>query len=545
MPEGFRNQLYYGDNLEWLKKLPDEIADLIYLDPPFNSNRNYNLLFKQQEGEPSAAQIMAFEDTWQWDPLEYDKFKSDPDNERLFKLVTSLYDILGDSEMMAYVVMMAPRLLQLHKKLKSTGSLYLHCDPAASHYLKIILDVVFEPLHFKNEVIWKRTSAHSSAKRWGPVHDVVLFYSKSKEFTWNPQHTAFTQEYVDMFFDTLDEKGKRYKRMDLTGDGTRNGPSGDPWRGLDVRAKGRHWAYLPATLENFDEEGLLHWPKKKGGMPRLKQYPEDLPGVAIQDVIADVRPIHNLAEERRGYPTQKPLALLERIIAASSNEGDVVLDPFAGCGTAIVAAERMGRKWIGIDITYLAINEIIDRLRTEKVMDKDLEYSLEGTPKDLHDAQKLFEDTAHQNHQPFEQWCCSLVGARWNEKKGADKGIDGRIGLWMPDGSFREALVQVKGGNQPTLSQVRDFANVIESNEAVLGLMVSLKKPTKEMKLVMDKMGYADLPTQKKYKRFQWCTIEELVEKGIKPEMPDSYRVPSPTGVGKVKAVQPAMDLDP
>lgn len=341
---------------------------------------------------------MAFEDTWQWSHREYDKFCSDPKNAPLHKLVASLRDILGDSEMMAYVVMMAPRLLELHRKLKKTGSLYLHCDPVASHYLKIVLDVIFGPENFKNEVIWKRTSAHSSAKRWGPVHDVLLFYSASSTYCWNPQYGAFTADYVETFFDCMDEAGKRYKRMDLTGDGTRNGPSGQPWRGIDVRAKGRHWAYLPEELERLDAAGRLHWPKKEGGMPRLKQYVEDLPGVAIQDVVTDVRPIHNLAPERRGYPTQKPLALLERIIAASSNEGDVVLDPFAGCGTAIVAAERMNRNWIGIDITYLAINEIVNRLASEGRKDSPAVYQLVGTPKDAHAANQLFESTAHQSH---------------------------------------------------------------------------------------------------------------------------------------------------
>jgi site-specific DNA-methyltransferase (adenine-specific) len=251
-------------------------------------------------------------------------------------------------------------------------------------------------------------------------------------------------------------------------------------------------------------------------------------------VWTDIPPINSQAKERRGYPTQKPLALLERIIAASSNEGDIVLDPFAGCGTAIVAAERMNRHWIGIDVTYLAINEIIDRLNTEKLEGRDLHYKLSGTPKDLAGAEKLFEQTKAQNHKPFEQWAVSLVKGRWNDKKGADRGIDGRLHLWDLQGNLREALIQVKGGNAMNLSTVRDFANVIESNKAVLGIMIGMKEPTKEMLRVCEQMGYADWPSERKYPRYQILSIEGLLEKGIKPELPDSYRLQAQTGVGRV-----------
>lgn len=541
------NYLYYGDNLHVLReRIPDETVDLIYLDPPFNSARNYNLLFKQVKGDPSPAQIMAFEDTWTWSPLLYEQFREDDRCARLFPLVAALYEILGPSEMMAYVLMMAPRLLELHRVLKRTGSLYLHCDPVASHYLKIILDVVFGPDNFKSEVVWKRTSAHSSAKRFGPVHDTILYYSQSSEYTWNPQYLPLSDDYVATFFDQVDDKGRRYKRMDLTGAGTRNGPSGDPWRGIDVRAKGRHWAYLPSELDKLDEEGRIHWPAKDGGMPRLKQYPEDIPGVALQDVITDIRPIHNLAAERRGYPTQKPLALLERILAASSREGDTVLDPFCGCGTALVAAERMGRKWIGIDVTYLAINEVIYRLNTERVEGKPLEYQLVGSPTDALGAQKLFEQTAHQNHKPFEQFCVTLVHGEYREKKGADRGIDGVINLWDARGKLRRIVIQVKGGNALTLSAVRDFASVIRDNDAVMGLVISMREPTAEMRLVAEQQGFADWHTDRKYPRMQLRTVRQLLEHPREPfEIPESYRVPKSTGLGAlVESRQESLDLD-
>ena len=544
MSEGFRNQLHYGDNLVRLrgegvdKAIPDEIADLIYLDPPFNSARNYNLLFKQHKGQESPAQIMTFEDTWTYSPLLMQEFKHDPQNAELFDLIDALHRILGPSEMMAYLLMMAPRLLELHRKLKKTGSLYLHCDPVASHYLKIILDVVFGPENFASEIVWKRTSAHSSAKRWGPVHDTILMYRKTGNYKWRPQYTPFSNEYINTFFDSVDGEGRRYKRMDLTGDGTRNGPSGEDWKGINVRVKGRHWAYLPSELDRLHSEGRLHWPKKEGGMPRLKQYPEDLPGVAIQDVITDIRPIHNLASERRGYPTQKPLALLERIIAASTDEGDVVMDPFAGCGTALVAAERMGRKWIGIDVTYLAINEVLDRLHAEKVEGRELDYELLGTPKDEDAAIALFKSTEHQNHKPFEQWAVTLVGGRYSDKKGADRGKDGVIQLWDTSGSYREGVIQVKGGNSLNLSNVRDFARVIERENAVFGIMIAQREPTKEMKLEAEAMGYADWPGQKKIPRFQILTTRGILERGEEATIPHSYRISAEMGVGKKVAAQ-------
>ncbi|MCG7843985.1 MAG: site-specific DNA-methyltransferase, partial [Methanomassiliicoccales archaeon] len=349
-----KNTLYYGDNLDIMREhIADESVDLVYLDPPFNSARDYNVLFKQAKKDENQAQITAFTDTWQWSKKRYEEFFDDAGNARLFPLMSSLHDILGQSEMMAYLLMMAPRLLELHRVLKPTGSLYLHCDPAASHYLKIMLDVVFGPTAFRNEVIWKRTSAHSSAKRYGPVHDVLLFYRRTDQFTWVPQFQAYDQGYLDTFFDHEDADGRRWKRMDVTGAGTRRGETGKPWRGIDVTAKGRHWAYTHGDLEKMDAQGRLHWPAKEDGMPRLKQYMDDMPGVPLQDVITDVRPIHNLADERMGYPTQKPLALLERIINASSNPGDVVFDPFCGCGTAVVGAEKLGRRWIGIDVTFI------------------------------------------------------------------------------------------------------------------------------------------------------------------------------------------------
>ena len=331
--------IYCGDNLEQLKKLPDACVDLIYIDPPFNSNRNYEVFWGETKEKRS------FED-------RHENTK-------------------------AYIDYMRPRCEQMARVLKKTGSFYYHCDWHASHYVKVMLDGLFGENNFQNEIVWKRTSAHSSSNRYGPVHDVIFFYAGSDSYTWNQQYQPYDETYLETFFEQADPDGRRWKRMDLTGDGVRNGESGEKWRGIDVTAKGRHWA-VPRDicaqlgikdesqlkrLEALDAAGFIHWPKKEDGMPRLKQYADKMPGVPLQTVWTDIRPIHNLSQERLGYPTQKPLLLLERIINSSSNENDVVLDAFCGCGTALVAAQKLKRQWIGIDISPTACRVMAKRLK--------------------------------------------------------------------------------------------------------------------------------------------------------------------------------------
>jgi len=548
MPEGFINQLHYGDNLERLRNhIPDGIADLVYLDPPFNSSRNYNLLFKQHKGQDSPAQIMAFEDTWDWSPREYKKFQQDEHNQPLWKLVAALYEILGDSEMMAYVVMMAPRLLELRRKLKSTGSLYLHCDPAASHYLKIVLDVVFGPQNFRNEITWKRTSAHSDAKhKFADVSDVVLFYGASQDTKFHPVYMPHDKQYLDQFYTHDDGDGRgRYRLDNITSPNPRPNLMYE-WLGFHWPQKG--WRFSKETMQRMHDEGRVYYPTKPSGdldttkRPQVKRYLAEQEGTLVPNIWTDIQPIQAVSRERRGYPTQKPLALLERIPSASTEAGDVVLDPFAGCGTAIVAAERMGRHWIGIDITYLAINEIVDRLNEERREGHPLVYTLEGTPKDEAGAVALFEATAAQNHKPFEQWAVTLVGGRYNEKRGPDRGVDGRIGLWDIGGNYREGLIQVKGGNALNLGTVRDFGHVIESNNAVFGIMIAQREPTKEMLLVAEKMGLANWHGSREIPRYQILTTEGILEHGQKPIIPDAYRIAPQEGVGKITAV-PQGDL--
>ena len=421
------NELYYGDNLDVLREhVPDASVDLIYLDPPFNSNRSYNVLFQEKSGKESPAQIEAFGDTWTWSQETETLYQELVNNAsvRVADALEAMRKLLGDNDVLAYLVMMTARLAELHRVLKPTGSLYLHCDPTASHYLKILLDAIFGPKHFGGEIIWKRTAAHSDGKQGrklpGRVHDVLLLYVKSNILTWNSIYTDYSQEYIESHYRFVEEgTRRRYRKGDLTA----AKPGGDTsyeWKGVRPY-QGRYWAYSKAKMQEFENEGRLVYTRT--GMPEYKRYLDEMPGVPLQDVWIDVDPINPRAAERLGYPTQKPLALLERIVASSSNPDEVVLDPFAGCGTAIDAAQKLGRRWIGIDITTLAVDLIDARLRHtygEKIRET---YEIRGIPRDLDGAKTLFE------HSPFEfeRWCVMLLDGQPNEKQVGDKGIDGVI----------------------------------------------------------------------------------------------------------------------
>ena len=544
------NTLFYGDNLNVLRNhIADASVDLVYLDPPFNSNRDYNVLFREQSGAESPAQIKAFGDTWRWAnaALDWDNFPELCPNPRVQDLMEGFLKMLGHNDVSAYLVMMAPRLFHLHRVLKPTGSLYLHCDPTAAAYLKILLDSIFGPKNFRNEIIWKRTSAHSSAKRFGPVHDVILYYTKSDNYVWNKQHTAYNESYTKQFYAKVDEDGRRYTVDNLTGSGTRNGETGNAWRGVDVTKRGRHWAVPPSELDILDEKGLIYWPEK-GEMPRLKRYLDEMLGVPLQDIVTDISPVSAHAIERLGYPTQKPVALLERIINASSNPGDVVLDCFCGCGTAIVAAQQLGRAWIGIDVTPIATSLIVDRLarmhcrdlRTVKAGDADFAraFQVEGLPTDLPGAQKLFLD----NPKDFEMWAVSLIPVTPQDKKGADGGIDGIKDYFVGEKKPIRAVVQVKGGHVGA-PQVQQLRGAMEKFGATLGLFLSLEAPTSKMHDEAGHAGFYTLPlTQKKIQRLQLRTVGDLLD-GHNFELP-SYAAPSQAVADAPAAIkQTGLDL--
>jgi len=505
------NTLYYGDNLTILREhIAEESVDLIYLDPPFNSNRSYNVLFRESTGKSADAQITAFDDTWHWGPSSEEALAeiNQLANPVTVEIVNAIVSSVKRNDVAAYLVMMAVRLIELHRVLKPTGSLYLHCDPTASHYLKVVLDSILGPQSFRNEIVWKRTSARSDSHRWNHIHDVLLFYSKSNVYTWNTQYTEYDQEYVDKFYRHVDpDSGRRYASDNLTATGTREGSSGQPWRGIDVRAKGNHWKYRIETLEEMDSEGRIVWPQKKGGVPRYKRYLDEMPGVAIQSIVLDIPPISSQAAERLGYPTQKPLALLERIVRASSNEGDVVLDPFCGCGTAVVAAQKLGRQWIGIDITHLAIGLLRSRLEENF---PGLEYEVVGVPADVASAVAL----ARQDTLEFEHWALGLVPARSSHggKRGADQGVDG-VAFFQDTakGPPKKIVVQVKSGHVQR-NVVGDLINSMNREKAVMAFLVTMDLPTRPMQTEALAAGYYDSPGWgRRYERVQMRTIEELL----------------------------------
>jgi site-specific DNA-methyltransferase (adenine-specific) len=495
------------------------------------------VLFKQAKKDENQAQITAFTDTWQWSKRHYDEFFDDPRNQRLFELMDALHKILGQSEMMAYLIMMAPRLLELHRVLKPTGSLYLHCDPSASHYLKVILDVIHGPGRFRNEIVWKRTSAHSSAKRYGPIHDVLLFYGKSDVAIWNQQYVPYDASYIESFYRHTDTDGRRYRLSDLTGSGTRNGETGQLWRGVDITSRGRHWMVPPSQLEELDAQGRIYWPPK-GEMPAYKRYLDEMSGVPLQDIFHDIQPIGSQALERMGYPTQKPLALLERIISASSNPGDVVLDPFCGCGTAVVGAEKLGRHWIGIDVTFIAVDLMIDRLKANFDLKRDKDYDVKGDPFDANSARKLFEQSPKQ----FEIWAVRKAKGVPQPDKSGDKGVDGKVYFHDLDGKLQWAVCQVKGGHL-TPSVIRDFAHVIERDKAAMGFFICLETPTKGMYDCADELGFFDSPSGRKIPKLQIRTIKELLD-GKEFDFPKGYSLKSGDGAKKLTAARDQVKME-
>jgi DNA modification methylase len=519
------NLLYYGDNLDVLRRhIAADSADLVYLDPPFNSNATYNVLFAEQDGSRSAAQIQAFGDTWRWDQAAarayQDTVEAGGDVARALQAFRTL---LGDSNMLAYLAMMSPRLVELHRVLKSTGSLYLHCDPTASHYLKILLDAIFGPVGFANEVIWKRTSAHSSARRYGPAHDTILFYRKSDRSTWNNQYEGYSESYILSHYRQQDQSGRQFTLSDLTAAGVRTGASGKPWRGYDPTSLGRHWAIpgsvqvlgeaegvedTQSALDRLDVAGRIHW-AKQGGWPRYRRYLDEVRGVPLQDVWTDIDPVNAKAAERLGYPTQKPEALLERIIVASSEPGAVVLDPFCGCGTAIAAAQKLGRRWIGIDITHLAIGLIKSRLQSTFGPSIAGMYAVLGEPTTVGDAARLAQEDPFQ----FQAWALGLVGARTAEsnKKGADKGIDGR--LYFHDeagGKTKQIIFSVKAGKLHA-PYVRDLRGVVDREKAEIGVLLAFEEPTQPMRTEAASAGFYDSPWGK-HPRLQILTVANLLE---------------------------------
>ena len=513
---GWRNKLFFGDNLDILREMDAESVDLIYLDPPFNSNATYNVLFREGSGEESAAQIEAFDDTWHWSiesEYAYQEVVSDGP-ERLGNLLAAMRGFLGQNDMMAYLTMMAQRVIELHRVLKPTGSIYLHCDPTASHYLKLLMDAVFGTDNFQNDITWKRTTAHNDAKRYGRNTDNILFYSKSDSWKWNSVYQPYDEEYRARFR-YKDPDGRVWTDDNLTAKGLSGG-------GYEYEYKGASslWRVPIATMRRLDAEGRLHF-TSRGGI-RRKRYLDEMEGKLVQALWDDFGALNSQARERLGYPTQKPEALLERIISASSNEGDVVLDPFCGCGTAVAVAERLGRRWVGIDITHLAISLMKSRLH-DTFGSELSEYDVIGVPQDLESARALAVESEHDGRYQFEYWALGLVEARPSNRgrRGADSGIDGYINFFDDNsGKPKRVVVQVKSGGVQR-GQIATLRGDMEREDAEVGLFITLNPPTRPM---VQEAAAAGLYTPERfpdhrYPRVQILTIEELLA-GAEAEYP-------------------------
>ncbi len=456
--------LYFGDNLEVLKEyIPDESIDLIYLDPPFNSNKNYNVLFKEGTVD-SSAQIHAFEDTWEWTAETNKLFTAlkDPSNPKIAILISSMAEFVGiENPMMAYIVNMTARLLPLHRVLKETGSIYLHCDPTASHYLKLIMDVIFGKMNFRNEIIWERGTA-SGGKAGGdkfvPNHDVILFYVKNKDKKkFNRQYLEYTKEYIEERFKYKDEKGRRY-RLQL----------GD-----------------------------------------RKQYLDESKGKPVSDIWVDIFPINPMAKEKLGYPTQKPEALLERILKASSEEGNWILDPFCGCGTTVAVAERLNRNWIGIDISMQSINVIYQRMIAHY---PNLKINIDGIPKDYESASNL----AEKDKYAFQDWAITLVGGSppsGESKKGADRGVDGLILFYekQNNSKLKKIIIQVKGGATGR-GDIAKLKGDIDRENSPMGILITQNEPTSEMKREAVLSGDYQYSVTTAFPKIQTLSIKDWFE---------------------------------
>jgi site-specific DNA-methyltransferase (adenine-specific) len=505
-----KNRLFYGDNLDILRRyVEDESVNLVYLDPPFKSNADYNILFREKDGTKAASQLRAFGDTWGWNEeasRTFFEFVEGP-HVRAGRALQALRLIVGDSDMLAYLSMMAPRLVELRRVLKPTGSLYLHCDPTASHYLKVLTDGIFGADMFRNEIIWRRTNIHNDSQTWSRVSDTVLFYTKGADFIWNKPLVPHSHEHVSSKYSNADENNRRYTLSDMTSPAPRPNMMYE-WKGFPSPANG--WRYSKETMRRLDEDERVWYPRTKGGdldtskRPRLIRYLDEMSGTVLGNIWTDISPINSQAQERLGYPTQKPEALLDRVISTSSVEGGVVLDPFCGCGTAIASAQRLKRKWIGIDITQPAIVVIKQRLKRLGVTD----YSVIGEPVSLPDAKALAEQDAYQ----FQWWALGLVGARPTEqKKGADKGIDGRLLFHDGRNETKELIFSVKAGKLHA-TYVRDLRGVIEREKAAIGVLISFDIPTRQMLAEAASAGVYSPPWGKiTYPRLQLLTIADLM----------------------------------
>jgi DNA modification methylase len=567
------NQLFYGDNLDILrKKVHDETIDLCYIDPPFNSKRNYNQIYNNI-GNEDQAQAQAFIDTWVWNDRARDGFLEILANEQgrfrpqTVELIKGLDNVLGRGSLLAYLVSIALRVTEVHRVLKDTGTFFLHCDPTASHYLKLVCDGIFcadQAGDFKNEIVWRRTGSHNARRSFGPIHDIIFFYTKTNKYHFKIVNRPYMRGHVESRY-TLDEETGKLKFTSggnvLTGAGATGGESGKPWHDFDPSAKNRHWA-IPgflaeqmgdgfqelSVLEKLDalyDAGLIDiekgnaWPTpvrfltEKSGAPiqdiwAYQPYTEGTVYGTDRGIDADVAWLGTTDPERLGYQTQKPIGLLDRIIRSACPEGGSVLDAYCGCGTTIAVAQALGCEWTGIDITYQSISVVLKRLEDRFGKSTVEAVALDGIPRDMESAHALAHKTDDRLRKEFEKWATLTYTnnrAIINEKKGADAGIDGRAYFMTGKSDNAKIIFQVKSGGV----ERKDIATLrgdMDADKAALGVLITLEEPTKPMLKAAKAAGrYRHEMMGRDYDRISVVTIREMLEEGKRLEIPMSMEV--------------------
>ncbi|MSP28409.1 MAG: site-specific DNA-methyltransferase [Methylococcales bacterium] len=531
-----KNKIYYGDNLDVLRRyIKDESVDLCYIDPPFNSKRNYNQIYNNV-GKEDSAQAQAFIDTWTWDDIATQGLTEIKSNyngvftEQSIDLITWLEKVLKKGALLAYLVSMTLRIAEIHRVLKPTGSFYFHCDPTASHYLKLVLDAIFcvRGGDYINEIVWKRSYGHGDSKKsMGRNHDVVFYYIKNtNKYFLNRFYHTHDEKYINSFFKHNDERGL-YKLENLTSPSPRPNLTYE-YKGYPSPDKG--WRVKLERMQELDRDDRLHFPAKKNGRIMKKVYLHELEGQPMTDIWVDINPLSAHDAERLGYPTQKPEALLERIIKASSNEGNIVLDAYCGCGTTVAVANRLNRQWIGIDITYQSISLILKRL-TEH--DKSLLDTIEinGVPKDINSAIALANKSDDRTRKEFEKWMVLTYSNNYamiNEKKGGDGGIDGMA--YIPDRDDKgelenkKVLFSVKSNVKLSPTVIRDLNGTIERDNAACGILLTLYPMPNLVKECKQYGFYHNALINKDYPKIQVVCVDELFN-GVRLELPNVVKV--------------------
>ena len=545
------NTLFYGDCLTIMReKMRPQSVDLVYLDPPFNSNEDYNSIYTDETGRPLPDQVEAYTDTWVLDAEGLRAIRNMP-------LLLSEHGINGHSanflanfltglvhlqpDMAAYLAYMTVRLVWIRRMMKPTASIYLHCDDTAGHYLKIVMDVLFGANNFRNAIAWKRTWAHNDPKRFGRITDMIFLYRNGADYTWNPQHADYSADYIRKFFRYEDERGQ-YRLVTLTGPKVSVGDSGSTWRGYSPTTSGRSWSVprrivrnlagevvlswpIKDRLDLLDERGYIYWPPK-GNVPQFKQYLHEMPDAPVQDLWTDINRLSPNSKERLGYPTQKPVALLDRIIRASSNPGDIIFDPFCGCATTIEAASQLNRGWVGVDITIHAIKRVARlRLQDRLHLAQGTDYEIEGVPQNWEGALELWRQDPYQ----FQKWCVEQVEGFVNVKKSADDGIDGRIYFAVPGEKVLQCMaLEVKGGKNIGIADVGYLSSVLKVDNVQMAGLITLHEPGKQQannfKLKMALAGDIEIEGRT-YPRMQMLTVREILE-GAR------FAMPGPAGRG-------------